>query len=109
MDQLGNRVALLALLLLVLRHLPQELREEAARHEPRDHDQVGWWREERGLDRLALHCLSIALPDPAETIVAPLEGSLADALRAEPFWAEALSSEPRLDLAQVDIRSGSRG
>ena len=42
-----------------------------------------WWRQERGLDRLALHCLSIALPDPAETIVAPLEGSLADVLRAE--------------------------
>ena len=68
-----------------------------------------WWRQERGLDRLALHCLSIALPDPAETIVAPLEGSLAEVLRAEPLWAEALSSEPRLDLAPVDIRSGSRG
>ena len=68
-----------------------------------------WWRQERGLDRLSLHCLSIALPDPAETIVAPLEGSLADVLRAEPLWAEALSSEPRLDLAPVDIRSGSRG
>ena len=35
--------------------------------------------------------------------------SLADVLRAEPLWAEALSSEPRLDLAPVDIRSGSRG
>lgn len=68
-----------------------------------------WWRQERGLDRLALHCLSIALPDPAETIVAPLEGSLAEVLRAEPLWAEALSSEPRLDLAPVDDRTGSRG
>ena len=68
-----------------------------------------WWRQERGLDRLALHCLSIALPDPAETIVAPLEGSLAEVLRAEPLWAEALEREPRLDLAPVDERSGSRG
>lgn len=49
-----------------------------------------WWCEERGLHRLALHCLSIALPDPSETIVAPLEGSLADVLRAEPLWEEAL-------------------
>ena len=68
-----------------------------------------WWRQERGLDRLALHCLSIALPDPAETIVAPLEGSLADVLRAEPLWAEALEREPRLGLEPVDERSGSRG
>ncbi len=68
-----------------------------------------WWRQERGLDRLALHCLSISLPDPLETIVAPLEGSLAEVLRAEPLWAEALDREPRLGLEPVDERSGSRG
>ena len=35
---------------------------------------------------------------------------LDERLRAEKMlWAEALSSEPRLDLAPVDLRSGSRG
>ena len=32
-----------------------------------------------------------------------------EVLRAEPLWAEALSSEPRLGLEPVDVRSGSRG
>ena len=68
-----------------------------------------WWRHERGLDRLLPLMRRAAHRLPAETIVAPLEGSLADVLRAEPLWAEALSSEPRLDLAPVDVRSGSRG
>mmetsp|Transcript_6347 Transcript_6347/g.20033 ORF Transcript_6347/g.20033 Transcript_6347/m.20033 type:complete len:251 (-) Transcript_6347:804-1556(-) len=68
-----------------------------------------WWREERGLDRLALHCLAITLPDPETPIVAPIEGSLADVLRSEPLWADALAREPRLRLAPVDDRSGSNG
>ncbi|KAH8067600.1 pseudouridine synthase [Aureococcus anophagefferens] len=46
-----------------------------------------WWREERGLDRLALHCLAISLDDvdgEAVSLLAPLEGELGFAASA---WA----------------------
>ena len=66
------------------------------------------WRETRGLDRLALHCLSITLPEEAP-IEAPLSDELVEVLRGEPLWAEALRAEPRLGLAPVDVRTGSRG
>ena len=52
---------------------------------------------------------AITLPDPETPIVAPIEGSLADVLRSEPLWADALAREPRLRLAPVDDRSGSNG
>lgn len=73
-----------------------------------------WWRESRGLDRLALHCLSIRLPrtDDAEerTLVAPLlDDDLATALKREPLWEAALRLDPRLDALPVDVRSGSLG
>ena len=71
-----------------------------------------WWREERGLDRLALHCLAISLDDvdgEAVSLLAPLEGELARALRGEPLWAAAAARDPRLDAPPVDVRTGSHG
>ena len=71
-----------------------------------------WWREERGLDRLALHCLAISLDDvdgEAVSLLAPLEGELARALRGEPLWATAAARDPRLDAPPVDVRTGSHG
>lgn len=74
-----------------------------------------WWREDRGLDRLALHCLSISLAPsaslgPVDALVAPLGDDLARPLRAEErLWAAAVAREPRLERPPVDVRTGSLG
>lgn len=71
------------------------------------------WRVDRGLDRLALHCIGLDLPataaSPRLELVAPLEGDLAAALRETDLWAPALAREPRLGAPPADVRSGSNG
>lgn len=66
-----------------------------------------WWRENRGLNRLALHSLCISLND--NVIVAPLSPELRRVLEQEPLWQEAIVKEPRLLLDPVDERGGTHG
>ena len=68
-----------------------------------------WWREERGLDRLALHALrlSILLPDGAPLVVtAPLPADLYEVLTALPFFEEARAAEPALGLPPLATELG---
>ena len=78
-----------------------------------------WWREERGLPRLGLHSLSLAIPkrangfenslsltvpweEPIE-VVCPLFEDMAAVLRALPFWDEAAAREPALLLPTLPV------
>jgi tRNA pseudouridine65 synthase len=64
-----------------------------------------WWREERGLGRLGLHCLSITLAPPGETIevTCPVPEDLLRVWRALPWWDEAVARLP--DLTSHTTRS----
>lgn len=57
-----------------------------------------WWREERGLPRLALHCLSLALAADGETIRAtcPVPDDLRAVWQALPWWDDAVRAVPEL-------------
>jgi tRNA pseudouridine65 synthase len=57
-----------------------------------------WWREERGLRRLGLHCLSLSLAPPGATIdvTCPVPEDLLSVWRALPWWEEALIRLPEL-------------
>lgn len=74
-----------------------------------------WWRNHMGLDRLALHCLSLDLPwdgDRRIQIVAPLTQDLRSVLEQKKLaelWQAACDNEPRLETAFIDIRSGTSG
>lgn len=59
------------------------------------------WRETWGLNRLALHCLSLelAVPEGKLRIVCPVPDDLRGILRQMPWWAEAVAQLP--DLAQT--------
>lgn len=59
-----------------------------------------WWREERGLRRLALHCATVelALPGGPLTLRCPLFADLHRVLQALPLWEEAVAREPVLGL-----------
>lgn len=81
-----------------------------------------FFREERSLNRLFLHCFSLTLP-PLSTfdaescvkpieIIAPLSQDLQSTLQREEMrflLQEALGKEPRLLLEQVDERGGTFG
>mmetsp|Transcript_27629 Transcript_27629/g.81227 ORF Transcript_27629/g.81227 Transcript_27629/m.81227 type:complete len:360 (-) Transcript_27629:58-1137(-) len=87
-----------------------------------------WWRNNRSLNRLALHCFSLELP-PMSTgdsdtsadsgegsdniqCLAPLSLELLEVLQGEgmeEIWQEALQREPRLAAEFVDLRGGSFG
>jgi tRNA pseudouridine65 synthase len=81
-----------------------------------------FFREERSLNRLFLHCFILNLPplstfdaessdEPIE-IIAPLSQDLQDALQRDEMrllLQEALRTEPRLLLDQVDERGGTFG
>jgi tRNA pseudouridine65 synthase len=56
------------------------------------------WREELGLERLALHCLSIDAEGPTGRISAtsPLPDDLVGVCRQLPWWTAALASLPDL-------------
>lgn len=98
-----------------------------------------WWRNNRGLNRLALHCFSLDLPpwddgDDSESrgddnnndddedntgndnagiqCLAPLSPELLQVLKGdgmEQLWEEALQRDSRLSAEFVDMRGGSFG
>lgn len=81
-----------------------------------------WWRENRGLNRLFLHCLSLDLPalshfDPAksqERIVctAPLDSSLVTTLEHHDMidlWTKAKEKDSRLTMEPFDEKGGTYG
>jgi len=81
-----------------------------------------WWRQNRSLDRLFLHCISLNLP-PLSTFddtksekriecIAPLLPELVKVLEHEKLqnlWNVAKHKDPRLILEVVDERGGSFG
>lgn len=79
-----------------------------------------WWRRNRQLHRLALHCLSLHLPsigtnDNGENgvdIVAPLPEDFKGVLEQDALfdlWTTACQKEPRLTTPFIDIRTGTLG
>jgi tRNA pseudouridine65 synthase len=81
-----------------------------------------WWRQKRGLDRLALHCLSLNLPTLVGDlesdggsrlrVVAPLPENLKSVLEQnglKELWEKALQKEPNLASAWIDERGGTLG
>ena len=58
-----------------------------------------WWRENRGVTRLSLHCLHMEIPNPHGGRIhatCPLFQDLADVWSALPYWDEAVAIEPAL-------------
>jgi tRNA pseudouridine65 synthase len=81
-----------------------------------------WWRENRGLNRLFLHCLSLDLPalsnfDPEKSddkisCIAPLSKELANVLQRDDMielFTEAKGKDPRLSLEPFDEQGGTFG
>ncbi|MCB9797788.1 MAG: hypothetical protein H6741_34345 [Alphaproteobacteria bacterium] len=65
------------------------------------------WREDHGLKRLALHCLSLelALPEGPLTVQSPLFSDQAELFSRLPFWDEARGAAPALDLPPLPYPS----
>lgn len=64
-----------------------------------------WWREERGLTRLGLHCLSLDLPLPDGGRVqatCPVPADLRELMSGLPWWDEALAAVPELALPPAE-------
>lgn len=59
-----------------------------------------WWREERGMGRIALHCLSLSVDLPGGPLeaVAPIPDDLRRVWSALPWWEDALAACPELAL-----------
>eukprot|EP00977_Amphora_coffeiformis_P013234 scaffold3410_cov158-Amphora_coffeaeformis.AAC.8 len=76
-----------------------------------------WWRNHMGLNRLALHCLSLDLPswddgDKRIQLVAPLTEDFRTVLERKELaelWRVACANEPRLKMPFIDIRTGTLG
>lgn len=70
-----------------------------------------WWRETKGLDRLALHCWTIdfTLNENLYTCRAPLSEEFQSILQSTPLWTNALEKEPQLSELPFDQRGGSYG
>jgi 23S rRNA-/tRNA-specific pseudouridylate synthase len=70
-----------------------------------------WWREEKGLNRLALHCFSIefTLKDETHSCVAPLPESFRQVLQQTLLWQPAVENFPLLATDPYDYRGGSFG
>ena len=67
-----------------------------------------WWRENYGLPRLGLHCLSLSLPEPVGIeVTCPVPEDLASLWRRLPWWDEAVAALPELRLAPVEPSSES--
>lgn len=64
-----------------------------------------WWRERYGLDRLALHCLSLSLPaGPDHTAIdasCPLPDALGAVGRRLPWWPDAVRALPELAFTEA--------
>ena len=65
-----------------------------------------WWRDEFGLRRLGLHCLSLALTtDEGERVQAtcPVPSDLRTIWQRLPWWEQALAAVPELALEATDL------
>ena len=70
-----------------------------------------WWRENKGLHRLALHCWSIEfrLNEEDHTCIAPLSEEFQGVLQSTSLWAGAVKQESKLAMKPFDERGGSYG
>ena len=70
-----------------------------------------WWRENKNLNRLALHCWSIEfyLNGIHHTCKAPLHEPFRGVLKASSLWCSALEKLPDLSEEPYDDRGGSFG
>ena len=70
-----------------------------------------WWRENKGLNRLALHSwkLDFSFDSQNHELIAPLSLEFQDVLKSTVLWNEAIQKEPRLEMAPIDNRSGTHG
>lgn len=69
-----------------------------------------WWRENKGLTRLGLHCLQLHVayePEPIHA-VCPLFVDHAAVLRALPFWDDAVGRRPELALPPLPLLEGAQ-
>jgi len=65
-----------------------------------------WWREEYGLHRLGLHCLSMDLPLPDGTrlqVTCPLFEDHERVIRRLPWWGQACARLPALSLSPLPV------
>lgn len=64
-----------------------------------------WWREEKQVSRLGLHCLSLDVPwrEPI-SVVCPLFTDQARVYRTLPWWEDACGAEPALRLDPLPMR-----
>lgn len=62
-----------------------------------------WWREQYGVERLTLHCLTLEVPlaEGRVEVVCPLFADQAALYRRLPFWADAVARLPALALDPV--------
>jgi tRNA pseudouridine65 synthase len=69
-----------------------------------------WWRENRGLTRLALHCLRlhVHLDDGPIDVVSPLFEDHAAVFGALPFWEDAVDRRPELALPPLPLLAGAQ-
>ena len=68
------------------------------------------WRTQRGLNRLALHCLSIHLAEEDAPCIAPLSPELRAVLEEdETMWQSIMEFDPRFGFDSVDERGGTFG
>jgi tRNA pseudouridine65 synthase len=65
-----------------------------------------WWIDHYGLDRLALHCHTLALPTPDGPVAlsCPLPDDLVQVWRRLPWWSEALLALPALHEPTLPLR-----
>ena len=69
------------------------------------------WRQEKDLNRLALHCwtLNFSFDDREQACIAPLSMQLQEVLKDVGLWETATSKEPRLAMEPFDLRGGTFG
>ncbi len=66
-----------------------------------------WWREERGLSRLALHALAISFHDQHgihHQIHCPIFEDHLKVFRQLPLWSESLNQEPLLSMPPLPVQ-----
>jgi len=70
-----------------------------------------WWRKNRSLNRLALHCWTIdfELGGTFHECMAPLPSGLGSVFERLPLWDESIAREPKLALGPVDKVDGTHG
>lgn len=72
------------------------------------------WRDQHGLPRLGLHCMSVHIPlggelgDEAISVTCPPPDDLAALWSRMPWWEDAQAAEPALQLPPIVLRSPYR-